>query len=200
MWLVLSWGKTQRLPGKNIQGPRLEPGLHPGEAPQRKGPVLGLSAAPGRAPRRSCYSNMVSTWAKVPSHLFNTQTSHGVPDATRPKGVANTLCEGGGVCFFLSFLPSSVLFIILFPVNVFEFSQIQVWRCRVKPTVKSSYTIKKCLCLIFDIKYLNINISKNMSWASTTSFASVSCLLNIRLSLIFQPLFSWCYVAMPISK
>lgn len=73
--------------------PQVEPGLHPGEATQRKSPALGLSAA-RRGQRCLCYSNMVSTWAKLPSHLFNTQTPHGAPRCHKAKGSYKHLMWG----------------------------------------------------------------------------------------------------------
>lgn len=87
--------------------PQVEPGLHPGEATQRKSPVLGLRAA-RRGQLYSCYSNMVSTWAKLPSHLFNTQTPHGAPRCHEAKGSYKHLMWGRFhqlfflVCFFYS--------------------------------------------------------------------------------------------------
>lgn len=71
----------------------MEPGLHPGEATQRKSPTLGLSAA-RQGQGCSCYSNMVSTWAKLPSHLFNTQTPHSAPRCHEAKGSYKHLMWG----------------------------------------------------------------------------------------------------------
>lgn len=71
----------------------MEPGLHPREATQRKSPALGLSAARW-GQLCSCYSNMVSTWAKLPGHLFNTQTPHGAPICQKAKGSNKHLMWG----------------------------------------------------------------------------------------------------------
>lgn len=90
--------------------PRVEPGLHSGEVTQRKSPTLGLSAA-RRGRSCSCYSNMVSTWAKLHSHLFNTQTPHSAPRCHKAKGSYKYVMWGrvyrAGCCFFSPAFSSS---------------------------------------------------------------------------------------------
>lgn len=78
---------------------------------------------------------MVSTWAKLPSHLFNTQTPHSAPRCHEAKGSYKHLMwgriRGAACCFFYSFFSSlsRVFFIQLFPVTVRRLHQTGGWRC-----------------------------------------------------------------------
>lgn len=106
--------------------PHTEPGLHPGEATQRKSPSV-------RPERRLCYSNMVSTWAKLSSHLFNTQTPHAAPRCHEAKGSHKHLMWGRPAGGSVERFQLSVRFIQWFPVKAggwrFKSSPLRVFSC-----------------------------------------------------------------------